>query len=182
VVSLKKFKQALFFIIPLVVLTVLPVVIFAFTQHDAFLIGNMYCLKLLFGDSIFWVAVFNTYGKAFLFSFIAVLVFTVIRLLVKCGPLNNIKIYHLINAALASIISFAILLVEKIKWFGWETGEYDGHSLLVTTPTIRLPITVFEVIAALQMGVLIAFVFWLIELLVRFVKRKKAEKQENRQL
>lgn len=173
---MKKLKQALFFIIPLVVLTVLPVVIFAFAQHDASLIGNMYYLKLLFGDSIFWVAVFNTYGKAFLFSFIAVLVFTVIRLLVKRGHLNNVKVYHLINAALASVVSVIVLLVEEIKLRGWETGTYDGHSLVATIPSISLPLSVFEVIAVLQLGVLTAFVFWLIELLVCFVKRKMAEK------
>lgn len=180
---MKKRKECLFFIVPLAILIAFPILVFASSLREADMLGSFGhtdYLKLFLNDDIFWKAVFNTYGRAmifsFLFSFAAISVFTLIRYRVKVRFLNRAVVYHLVHVALGSVISFVILLVKKITLLGVPTDVYAPGSLVNTTPpSVIEAISVYEIVLALQVAVFTAFVFWLIELAVYSVKSRKAK-------
>lgn len=140
---MQKFKQALFFIIPFVVLIILLVIPFVLNQNQGF-IGGAYYLKLFVNDNTFWTALLNTYGKVILFALIPVIVYNVIRRKIKIQFLNSFLGQYLVNVLLGGVVSLVVLLLDKAVWM-------------------------LAIIIALQTGVLLAFVVWLIE----SVKTKK---------
>lgn len=169
---MKKFKEFLFFIIPLIVLTVLPIVLFVTNQGENAFIGNMQYLKLFLNDSTFAYAVFNTYRKPALFSTVAVLILVALKYFSILKFLKNRKIFYFLNIALASVVSFLVLLVDKMNFFGSSMGVYDPNYIITHSPP-TVSISVFDIVLALQIGIFITFVFWLIELIINFIKNKK---------
>lgn len=173
---MKKWKECLFFVVPLVVLIAIPIVIclFAVSQEiDMYVfapapLNYWNYLKLFLDDDLFWRAFFNTYGKAMLFSFLlsfaAIAAFTLIRYSVKIPLLNRARVYHPVHVALGIVISFAVSPVNKIRLLGVQTD-----------PFLEV-ISSFEVIFTLQVAVFAAFVFWLIELTVARIRSRKAVK------
>lgn len=174
---MKKFKEFLFFIIPLMVLTALPIVLFSINHGDNVFIGNMQYIKLFINDDVFWNAILNTYGKAVLFSFAVPLILFALSNLKVLRFLKNRKAFYSLNIVLASLVSFFVLLVNKIRLFGLPMTVYDPSSLIADSPPpVTASISLYEIILALQIGVFTAFVFWLIERIISFVRNKKTSK------
>lgn len=159
--------------VPLIVLTILPIILFVTIQTENSFIGNAQYLKLFLNDSIFWNAIFNTYYKAIIFSALAVVCVALLCHFIKY--IKSRKVFFLVSVVLASVISFISTYMNRVNYFGLPMGVYDPQYLISNSPpSISISISIYDVLLALQIGFLITFMFWLLELLVLFIKKKKS--------
>lgn len=175
---MKKFKEALCFIIPLVVATTLSFIFFTLQQQGGYpVFSDMHYFELFLHDDLFWVALYNTYGKPFLFALGAILVLAVIRHFVKSKVWNRFWVCQLVNTGLGSVVSFALLLMGLGGAFDLPAGLSGAvGSTDTVTVTLMRSITVFEVMIALQTGMFAAFVFWILQSLWRWITSKRKAK------
>lgn len=141
---MKKFREFLFLFVPLIVFTVLPVIIFIGNQTTISFASNNQYLKLFFKDSVFWVAILNTYYKPIVFSAFAVICFAVLCHFVKF--IKSRKVFFSVSIALAGIVSFLVLN----------------------------SVSIYAILFSLQIGFLTTFLFWLVETIFLFIKTKKS--------
>jgi hypothetical protein len=162
--------MAVLFVVSLVVLTVLAVVVGVLEYYGDFA-SAWYFIR---NDGILLRAVGSIYGKAFLFSIVSIVLFTVVRYVVKSGVLNQAKVYTVINLILGCVVSVFVVFISISQA---NTGEaldatkilYD--SLNIAEPTVSSVITPFQIILAMHVGVFSAFVFWIAELLWKRIKK-----------
>ena len=158
--------MAVLFVVSLVVLTVLAVVVGVLEYYGDFA-SAWYFIR---NDSILLRAVGSIYGKAFLFSIVSIVLFTVVRYVAKSAMLNQAKVYTAINLILGGVVSVFVVFISISQA---NTGEaldatkilYD--SLNIAEPTVSSVITPFQIILAMHVGVFSAFVFWIAEKIVR---------------
>ena len=158
--------MAVLFIVSLVVLTVLAVV-FGFLEYYGDFASAWHFIR---NDGILLRAVGSIYVKAFLLSIVSIVLFAVVRYVVKSGVLNQAKVYTAINLILGCVVSVLVVFISISQA---NTGElldatkilYD--SLNITEPTVSQVITPFQIILCLHVGVFSAFVFWIAEKIVR---------------
>ena len=157
--------------VPLIVLTILPIILFVTNQTENSFIGNAQYLKLFLNDSVFWNAIFDTYYKAIIFSALAVVCVALLCHFIKY--IKSRKVFYPVSVVLASVISFLSTYMNRVNYFGLPTGVYDPQYLISNSPQ-PISISIYDVLLALQVGFLITFIFWLLELLVLFIKKKKS--------
>ena len=166
---MKKIKEFLFLFVPLIVFTVLPIILFV-TNKNAF-VSNEHYLRLLLNDSIFKTAIFNTYCYPFVFS-----LFTTIFVALLCHFIKLIKsrkVFYPVSVVLASVVAFFSIYLNRANYFGLPMGVYDPQYLITNTPP-HISISVYDIFLALQIGFLTIFLFWLVELLISFIKKKNS--------
>ena len=168
---MKKIKEFLLLFVPLIVLTILPIILFVTNQTENSFIGNAQYLKLFLNDSIFGNAIFNTYYKAIIFSALAVVCVALLCHFIKY--IKSRKVFYPVSVVLASVISFLSTYMNRVNYFGLPMGVYDPQYLISNSPP-SISISIYDVLLALQIGFLITFIFWLLELLVLFIKKKKS--------
>ena len=174
---MKNLLKAAIFIATIIVISVVLLLLFVYApQGDVAFIGNLEYLKLFLNSGIFWAAIYNTYGGALGLSFIVIALSTLVRHLLKVRTFKSFKFYTPFNIALSGVVAFVWLLMNKVRLFGLPMGVYDPNTLVSpTAPSVTASVSVIEVLIALQIAVFTAFVFWLVELLIGFIKSKKTQ-------
>ena len=168
---MKKFKEFLLLFVPLVVLTILPIILFVANQTENSFIGNAQYLKLFLNDSIFWNAIFNTYYKAIIFSALAVVCVALLCHFIKY--IKSRKVFYPVSVVLASVISFSSTYMNRVNYFGLPMGVYDPQYLISNSPP-PISITIYDILLALQIGFLTTFLVWLVETFIMFIKSRKS--------
>ena len=168
---MKKIKEFLLLFVPFALLTVVPYILFVNLRGENAFMGNAQYLRLLLNDGIFWNAVFNTYCIALIFSVLAVLCVAVLCRFIK--RIKSRKIFYPVSIALASIVAFLSIYLKRVNYFGLPMGVYDPEYLISGS---RPPVSVsfFDVLLALQIGVLTVLLFWLAETVIFSVKSRKS--------
>lgn len=162
---MKKWRESLFFIIPLLAVTGSLAVLLS---HP----NNRY-LWTMFGEAAFWALFLRTYGKALAFAFLPILLFAVLRYMVKCRFLRKVSVYSLLNGLFGSVFALAVFVVARWRIFGLPMEAYEPHTLIDSTILLS---TGLDIAAALHTGILASLVFWAAEGLFSRWKRQAAEK------
>ena len=168
---MKKLKEFLFLLVPTIVFAIAPVIIFITSQNKNAFIGSEHYLRLLLNDDLFKTLIFNTYFYPFIFSLSIVLIFALLCHFIKY--IKSRKIFFSVSVVLASVIAFFSIYLNKANYFGTPMGVYDPQYLISNSPP-SISISIYDVLLALLIGFLITFIFWLLELLVLFIKKKKS--------
>lgn len=149
---MKKLKEALIFIISILVLMVVPILMFVLAQSkdQVIFISNWNYLKLLFQDELFFKGVINTYVPMLCVSFAVALVLFFVRKYI----LKTRKIFFPVCIASSSAAAFICNVILFIK-------AYPPPYMF----------TVYEVIMALQVGLIATFLVWIIELVIQKTRR-----------
>ncbi len=168
---MKKFKEFLFLFVPLIVATILPIIIFVTNQIENAFMGNEQYLRLFSNDGIFWNAIVNTYSRAIALSVFVVLFIALLCRFIKY--LKSRKVFYIFSVISSTVISFFSVYLNRTNYFGLPMGVYDPQYLVSNTPP-TISISVYDVLLAIQIGFLIAFLFWLLELLGLFIKKNKS--------
>lgn len=168
---MKKIKEFLLLFVPLVLLTVAPYVIFVNLRSENAFMGNAQYLRLLLNDGVFWNAVFNTYCMALIFSVLAVLCFAVLCRFIK--RVKSRRVFYHVSIALASIVAFLSIYLKRVNYFGLPMGVYDPEYLISgSSPSVS--VSLFDVLLALQIGVLTVLLFWLAETVILSIKSRRS--------
>lgn len=168
---MKKFKEFLFLFVPLIVFTIIPIMMFVTNQNKNAFVGYENYLRLLLNDSVFKTAIFNTYCYPIIFS-----LFTVVFVALLCHFIKLIKsrkVFYPVSVVLASVVAFFSTYLNKVNYFGLPMGVYDPQYLISNSPP-HISISIYDVFLALQIGFLTTLLFWLVELLILFVKKKNS--------
>ena len=168
---MKKFKEFLLLFVPFLVFTISPIIIFVTNLNINGFVSYEHYLRLFLNDGIFWNVIFNTYYKAIIFSALAIVCVALLCHLIKY--IKSRKVFYPVSVVLASVISFLSTYMNRVNYFGLPTGVYDPQYLISNSPQ-PISISIYDVLLALQVGFLITFIFWLLELLVLFIKKKKS--------
>jgi len=157
--------------VPLALLTIAPYVIFVNLRSENAFMGNAQYLRLLLNDGVFWNAVFNTYCIALMFSVLAVLCVAVLCRFIK--RIKSRRVFYHVSIALASIVAFLSIYLKRVNYFGLPMGVYDPEYLNSgSRPTVS--VSLFDVLLALQIGVLTVLLFWLAETVILSIKSGKS--------
>lgn len=140
---MKKFKESLWFVIPFLVLSAVSVLHFIANMPKE----PMY-FRLMMRDPILWKALFNTYVRPFLISFVITLVFK----LVWWRRYGEKTVAKKVDYLLVFLIS-----------------------LMAAAPWVGVFGAIYSMIFALQISILITFMFWVIDAVRERRKKKSAE-------
>ena len=169
---MKKFKEFLLLFVPLIVLTILPIILFVTNQTENSFIGNAQYLKLFLNDSIFfWNAIFNMYYKAIIFFALAGVCVALLCHFIKY--IKSRKVFYPVSVVLASVISFFSTYMNRVNYFGLPMGVYDPQYLISNSPP-PFSVTIYDISLALQIGFLTTFLVWLVEIFILFIKSRKS--------
>lgn len=156
---MKRVKELLWFVIPLVLLGVLPILYVILWMDTGFVSGSQY-LRLLLEDEIFYRALLETYLKPLVFSILFVGVFAFVQHKITIKP----TIYRLSSMAVGCVVAFGgTLLFRTITHSPLSTPYFQSHM-----PTV----TVTDGILCLQIGILAAFAVWLAEWIAESIKKR----------
>lgn len=169
---MKKIKESLFFIVPLILLTGLSAFLFAGEENNY--------LRDTFGNAVFWRIAWSGYAKAMAASFVPMFLLAFFRYALKGRLYHSFPFYSLWNVILSSVFAAVVLILDKIHIFGFPMETYDPGSLVHPTVSVWQGITGLDIVAALQIGVFSSFVFWMLELLFSRKKKDDAEKKKSR--
>lgn len=172
---MKKVKEALFFVIPLIGITTLTFILFCLRRQlgGAVFGGRLYYFELLLQDTTFWPALGNTYVKPLLVALGAILVVTVLRFFVRSKTWKRFLVCQFVNILLGSASAFGYFLIMLRGSIGMFASAYSAvESTQSTLLSLLQSVTVFDVITALQVGVFAAFLFWAAQSVWRGIRRK----------
>ena len=168
---MKKIKEFLLLFVPFIVFTVLPIIIFFLNQNKNAFFSNEHYLRLLLNDSVLKTAIFNTYCYSIIFSFFAVIFVALLCHFIK--HIKSRKVFYPVSVILASIVTFLSAYLNRVNYFGLPMGVYNTQYLITNTPP-HISISIYDIFLALQIGFLTTCLFWLVELLILFVKKKNS--------
>ncbi len=168
---MKKLKEFLLLLIPLIILTVLPIVLFVSKQTGTAFVSNSQYLKFILNDGLFWDALFNTYFVPAIISLVVILIFALLCHFIVF--LKKRKIFYSVSVSLASIVSVFSIYTNRIAYFGLSMDVYDPQYLVSNSPP-PMSISIYDILLAVQIGFLTTFLFWLLESFVLFIKKKKS--------
>lgn len=176
---MKKVKEGLLFLAILIIPIVLFFIIFPFLGNmlssSPSLVGVGNYIRMFLNDKTFLKVLLNTFLKPALVGFLLVLVFAVIVFLVK----KKIKVPRWAFYLGSVIVGGVTTLIYNV-YLSISLSRITGN-LLYATQTILTHIadykpSVFDIINptnvlfSLYTGILTAFVFWILELMVDIVK------------
>lgn len=153
---MKKLKEALIFIVSIVVLVFGPVVWYALQPTDGVVfVSNWNYLKMFFKDEMFLKALINTYTIPICVSFVVALTLFLVHLFVKKGYFAKRVVFYPICLAStsASAFVFIVMIVKEVNIF-----------------------SVYNYLLSLQVGFLVTFLIWIIELIAKSILAKKGNK------
>ncbi len=145
---MKKLKEFLWFLIPFLCLSLASVICFILNTSN----GAMY-FSLMIRDPFFIIALVNTFIPSLILSFIVVLIYKIaLRFLSKRTVTGRKK----------HIIVFLISLIAPVCYIVIMTRTFDF---------------VNNTIFALQTGIIVTFVFWVINAIKEKLNREKARQE-----
>ena len=136
------------------------------TDNSGFMGGTQY-LKLFFQDKVFHKALINTYTLPLVVSFLLVSVFTLLCRVLRHKVTIPERIYRVCSFLIGVMGSFVLFAMR-----GVQTSEES-------VPLFGTGIWITDLIFSLQIGILIAFIFWMMQSIGRFIIRKKEDKNEH---
>ncbi|MBQ8740396.1 MAG: hypothetical protein IJY79_02465 [Clostridia bacterium] len=149
---MKKFKEFFWFLITFIILSVFTILTFVLQWKSAgvagFVSGAGY-LRLMFKDPIFFIALFNSYVPPVIIGGVLCAVYKVITFTLR----KSINITRKTDYIILFAIGFIIPVIYIIAF----TKKFDFTSNLVF---------------ALQVSLIVTFIFWLVELVISKIKRK----------
>lgn len=172
---MKKAKQLLWFVIPTAAIFAGLTVWYLWpVETGSGFMGMKQYLRLFMRDDSFWCAVRNTVLMAAIPALvIGGVLLAVERLLRWREHSMPVPLYYGLTMAGSSLGAFAALWSAGNVLYGYPSDSYEAFTVVMPaiTPSamlasIRLP----DVLIALQIGVLISFLCWLIRL---FLDRKR---------
>ena len=145
---MKKFKEFLWFLIPFLCLSFISVIHFVLNTSN----GAMY-FRLMISDPFFIIALVNTFVPSLILSFVVVFIYKIILRFLSKKTLAGRKKH---------IIVFLVSLIAPICYIIIMTRTFDFVNNTIFT---------------LQTGIIVTFVFWVIDIIKENSKKKKARQE-----
>ena len=145
---MKKFKEFLWFLIPFLCLSFISVIHFVLNTSN----GAMY-FRLMISDPFFIIALVNTFVPSLILSFVVVFIYKIILRFLSKKTLAGRKKH---------IIVFLVSLIAPICYIIIMTRTFDFVNNTIFT---------------LQTGIIVTFVFWVIDIIKENLKKKKARQE-----
>ena len=142
---MKKFKEFLWFLIPFLCLSFISVIYFVLNTSN----GAMY-FRLMISDPFFIIALVNTFVPSLILSFVVVFIYKIILRFLSKKTVTGRKKH---------IIVFLVSLIAPICYIIIMTRTFDFVNNTIFT---------------LQTGIIVTFVFWVIDIIKENLKKKKA--------
>lgn len=156
---MKKTKEFLLLFIPLIVLTLVAVITF---------VADNTHLKTFLYNPAFKMAVLGAYFGALILCVAVVLIIALLLRLIK--PIRNRKMVYPVSIIVSSVTAFLSLFVNMSNIFGFPVVTYQPNTLINNVTLVS--VSVYEIVLALQISFLIAFLAWLIEQLFYLYKKR----------
>ena len=145
---MKKFKEFLWFLIPFLCLSFISVIYFVLNTSN----GAMY-FRLMISDPFFIIALVNTFVPSLILSFVVVFIYKIILRFLSKKTVTGRKKH---------IIVFLVSLIAPICYIIIMTKTFDFVNNTIFT---------------LQTGIIVTFVFWVIDITKENLKKKKARQE-----
>ena len=145
---MKKFKEFLWFLIPFLCLSFISVIYFVLNTST----GAMY-FRLMISDPFFIIALVNTFVPSLILSFVVVFIYKIILRFLSKKTVTGRKKH---------IIVFLVSLIAPICYIIIMTRTFDFVNNTIFT---------------LQTGIIVTFVFWVIDIIKENLKKKKARQE-----
>lgn len=145
---IKKFKEFLWFLIPFLCLSFISVIYFVLNTSN----GAMY-FRLMISDPFFIIALVNTFVPSLILSFVVVFIYKIILRFLSKKTVTSRKKH---------IIVFLVSLIAPICYIIIMTRTFDFVNNTIFT---------------LQTGIIVTFVFWVIDIIKENLKKKKARQE-----
>ena len=145
---MKKFKEFLWFLIPFLCLSFISVIYFVLNTSN----GAMY-FRLMISDPFFIIALVNTFVPSLILSFVVVFIYKIILRFLSKKTVTGRKKH---------IIVFLVSLIAPICYIIIMTRTFDFVNNTIFT---------------LQTGIIVTFVFWVIDIIKENLKKKKARQE-----
>ncbi len=180
---MKKIKELLLFVVPLIVLPVISLMVLGFTadvisDRPSF-VGLDNYIRMFLNDKTFGKALFNTAFAPALFSFLIVAVFAMIVFIVR-KKIKVPRIVFYIGSIFVGAITALLYIVCRNMAFNQSYAVQTIVSHIGDySPSIFDVLSISNVLFSFYIGIFTAFVFWGIERIVAFVKRKRRTSDEQ---
>ncbi len=145
---MKKFKEFLWFLIPFLCLSFISVIYFVLNTSN----GAMY-FRLMISDPFFIIALVNTFVPSLILSFVVVFIYKIILRFLSKKTVTGRKKH---------IIVFLVSLIAPICYIIIMTRTFDFVNNTIFT---------------LQTGIIVTFVFWVIDIIKENLKKKKSRQE-----
>ena len=145
---MKKFKEFLWFLIPFLCLSFISVIYFVLNTSN----GAMY-FRLMISDPFFIIALVNTFVPSLILSFVVVFIYKIILRFLSKKTVTGRKKH---------IIVFLVSLIAPICYIIIMTRTFDFVNNTIFT---------------LQTGIIVTFVFWVIDKIKENLKKKKSRQE-----
>jgi len=145
---MKKFKEFLWFLIPFLCLSFISVIYFVLNTSN----GAMY-FRLMISDPFFIIALVNTFVPSLILSFVVVFIYKIILRFLSKKTVTGRKKH---------IIVFLVSLIAPICYIIIMTRTFDFVNNTIFT---------------LQTGIIVTFVFWVIDIIKENLKKKNARQE-----
>ena len=145
---MKKFKEFLWFLIPFLCLSFISVIYFVLNTSN----GAMY-FRLMISDPFFIIALVNTFVPSLILSFVVVFIYKIILHFLSKKTVTGRKKH---------IIVFLVSLIAPICYIIIMTRTFDFVNNTIFT---------------LQTGIIVTFVFWVIDIIKENLKKKNARQE-----
>lgn len=175
---MKKIKELVCFLIAIAILWLLPLagILYVNLLADApAFVGLQNYIRLFLNDPIFITALFNTYWLLLLFGTVSVAVFSLIVYLLRKKATIRRPAYFVGCALVGSVGALIGRMGQQAALLASSDSVTDAVDTIYShigglRPGAFELIRITDVLGALQVGVLIAFLVWIIERIVGIVK------------
>ena len=122
---MKKFKEFLYFIVPIFLLFVLHAALLMARLNNGMFMGGWHYLVLFLRDALFWKTVWDTYSIVFWPALLAAAVLALLRYLVRKKIRISALAYYLVSTAAGSVAALGSIGVVHYMQLGqWYGSRY----------------------------------------------------------
>ena len=176
---MKKTKELLLFLTLLVISPVIFFVISGFTadviSDKPSFVGVENYIRMFLHDKTFGKALLNTILTPAIVSFLLVSVFAVIVFLVRKKITLPRWVFYLGSVLIGGMTALIYILCVNVVLFGVPSNLYATQTIVSHIvgykPSVFDAINPPSVLLSFYIGILTAFVFWILELIVDIVKK-----------
>ncbi len=175
---MRRIKELLLFMVILLIPIVLILVISGFTadliSDKPSFVGAENYIRMFLHDKTFGKALLNTILTPAIVSFLLVSVFAVIVFLVRKKIKVQRWVFYLGSVLIGGMTALVYILYVNVVLFGVPSNLYAAQTIV--SHIVGYKPSVFDVINppnllfSFYVGILTAFVFWILELIVDIVK------------
>ncbi|MHB1454665.1 MAG: hypothetical protein ACYCYM_12040 [Saccharofermentanales bacterium] len=166
---MKTFKQLLWFIIPTIIIPVLLLLNFMQSINYPKFIGPQNYMRLLINDPLFLKALLNTLAIPTAAALVGGLIIYLIKLLFfgKANTKRVTPVYYTCLFVASSTIFH--ITANLTTFFGIPQQAYSARTIMQHTSDysawrlMNIPINFSVILISMQAGVLVCFVFWLVD-------------------